>query len=203
MYEELTKTQLQVLEYIKNCVSDHGYPPSVREIGKNVGLSSSSSVHYQLNQLERKGYIKRDPSKPRAIEIGDYNPFITQSEMVDIPIVGKVAAGSPIYASQNIEEYFSLPASFIGNNECFMLVIQGSSMINAGILDGDLVIVKQQNTAKDRDIVVALIEDEATVKTYYKETNCIRLQPENPMMEPIYSTNVTILGKVIGVIRRY
>ncbi len=202
MYEDLSGVQIAILDYIKEELMKHGYPPSVREICNSVGLASTSSVHHQLNNLERKGYIRRDPSKPRALEVVKSNPFVSRPDLIDVPILGKVAAGAPIYADQEYDDYFPLPSSFVNNAECFILKIQGSSMINAGILDGDFVIVKKQNTAKDKDIVVALIEDEATVKTFYKEKDTIRLQPENPIMAPIYSRNVNILGKVIGVIRK-
>ena len=202
MYEDLSGIQIAILEFIKEELGKRGYPPSVREICSSVGLSSTSSVHHQLNNLEKKGYLKRDPLKPRAMEIIKSNPFVARQEIVDVPIVGTVTAGEPILAVENYEESFPLPASFTNNSECFMLLIKGSSMINAGILDGDYVIVKQQNSARNGEIVVALLEDEATVKTFYKEDNRVRLQPENPMMAPIYSKNVKILGKVIGVIRK-
>ncbi len=202
MYEDLTGIQIAILEYIKEELLKHGYPPSVREICSSVGLNSTSSVHHQLNNLESKGYLKRDPLKPRALEVVRSNPLISHQDTVDVPILGKVAAGIPILAQEEYDEYFPLPSSFVGNSQCFMLTIQGSSMINAGILDGDYVIVKKQNVANDGEIIVAMIEDEATVKTFYKEEDTIRLQPENPMMAPIYSRNVQILGKVIGVIRR-
>ncbi len=202
MYEDLTGVQIEILEFIKEELSNRGYPPSVREICTSVGLSSTSSVHHQLNNLEKKGYLKRDPLKPRALEVLKTNPFVNRQEIVDIPIIGQVAAGAPLLAVENYEETFPLPVSFTKNSECFILTIRGSSMINAGILDGDFVIVQQQNVANNGDIVVALLEDEATVKTFYKEENRIRLQPENPMMAPIYSKNVQILGKVIGVIRK-
>ncbi|NLW69523.1 MAG: transcriptional repressor LexA [Eubacteriaceae bacterium] len=202
MYDDLTGVQIQILEYLKSEKKIHSYSPSVREICGAVGLKSTSSVQYQLNNLEQKGYIRRNPLKPRTIEIIEKNNTINEMDMVTVPIIGKVAAGTPILAVENYEDYFPLPASFVGNAECFMLLVQGSSMINAGILDGDYVIVRHQNVAQNGEIVVAMIEDEATVKTFYHEENAIRLQPENPMMAPIYSKSVTILGKVIGVIRR-
>ncbi len=202
MYEDLSGIQIEILEFIKDELNTRGYPPSVREICTSVGLSSTSSVHHQLNNLERKGYIKRDPLKPRAMEVINSNPFVTRQEIVDVPIVGRVTAGEPILAVEEYDESFPLPVSFTNNAECFILSIKGSSMINAGILDGDYVIVQKQNTARNGEIVVALIEDEATVKTFYKEDNRIRLQPENLMMAPIYSKNVVVLGKVIGVIRK-
>ncbi len=202
MYEDLSGIQIEILEFIKDELTKHGYPPSVREICTSVGLSSTSSVHHQLNNLEKKGYLKRDPLKPRAMEVVKSNSFLTRQEIVDVPIIGRVTAGEPILAVENYEDSFPLPVSFTNNADCFILSIRGSSMINAGILDGDFVIVKQQNFARNGEIVVALLEDEATVKTFYKEDNRIRLQPENPMMAPIYSKNVQVLGKVIGVIRK-
>ena len=204
MYEDLSGIQIEILEYLKEEMKKHSYSPSVREIGAAVGLKSTSSVQYQLNNLAQLGYIRRNPLKPRTIEIIDDDELTPETEMISVPIVGKVAAGAPILAVENYEDYFPLPASFLGRgeSECFMLMVQGSSMINAGIFDGDYVIVRQQNTARNGEIVVAMIDDEATVKTFYKEENNIRLQPENPMMAPIYARNVTILGKVIGVIRK-
>lgn len=206
MYNDLSDIQLKILNLIKEEITFNGYPPSVREIGDKVGLASTSSVHYQLSNLEKKGYIKRDNAKQRAIEVVDFNPFqneemFKETDTIDIPIIGNVAAGTPILAEENIEDTFPLPSSFIGTKECFFLNVKGESMINAGILDGDLVLVKRQRTASDGEMIVALIEDEATVKTFYRETNRIRLQPENPLYEPIYANNVEILGKVIGVIR--
>ncbi len=204
MYEDLSGVQIQILEYLKEEKKKHSYSPSVREIGAAVGLKSTSSVQYQLNNLTQLGYIRRNPLKPRTIEIIDDDEPMPETEMISVPIIGKVAAGAPILAVENYEDYFPLPASFLGrgDSECFMLLVQGSSMINAGIFEGDYVIVRQQNTARNGEIVVAMIDDEATVKTFYKEENSIRLQPENPMMAPIYARNVTILGKVIGVIRK-
>ena len=202
MYEDLTSVQKQILEYIKNELGEHGYPPSVREIGSSVGLASTSSVHHQLANLEKKGYLRRNPLKPRAIEILKSNPFIPKAEITEVPIIGTIAAGNPITAFEDYEETFPLPTSFVKTDNCFMLRVKGSSMINVGILEGDFVIVKQQSTARNGDIVVALLEDEATVKTFYKEENRIRLQPENPMMAPIFSRDVQILGRVIGVFRK-
>lgn len=211
MYNDLTKIQIKILDFIKAELKDKGYPPSVREIGSNVGLTSTSSVHNQLNNLEKKGYIKRGISKQRAIEVIGFSPYQNNEEKIDevsivddiinVPIIGNVAAGTPILAEENVEDTYPLPSAFIGKNECFMLNVKGDSMINAGILDGDMVIVKKQDTANDHDLVVALIEDEATVKTFFKEKNRIRLQPENPAYDPIYSTDCKIVGKVIGVIR--
>ncbi len=206
MYEDLTGVQIAILEYIKDELHKRNYPPSVREICASVGLNSTSSVHYQLNNLEKKGYLRRDPQKPRAMEVvkgnNNDNPSITE-QVVNVPLLGKVAAGAPILAQEDHENYYPLPLSFTNNADCFMLTVQGSSMINAGIMDGDYVVVKRQNSAVDGDIVVALLDDEATVKTFYKEKDTIRLQPENPMLAPIYSKTAKVLGKVIGVIRHY
>lgn len=200
---KLSKRQLDILRFIKAEVKSKGYPPSVREIGEAVGLASSSTVHCDLARLETKGLIRRDPTKPRAIEILDEEVDIPQSQVVNVPVIGKVTAGSPITAVENIEEYFPLPDRMVPPDEhVFMLEIMGDSMIDAGILDKDYVIVKQQNTANNGEIVVAMTEDdEATVKRFYKEDTHIRLQPENPTMEPIILQNVSILGKVIGVFR--
>lgn len=200
---KLSKRQLDILRFIKAEVKSKGYPPSVREIGEAVGLASSSTVHGHLARLETKGLIRRDPTKPRAIEILDEEVDIPQSQVVNVPVIGKVTAGSPITAVENIEEYFPLPDRMVPPDEhVFMLEITGDSMIDAGILDKDYVIVKQQNTANNGEIVVAMTEDdEATVKRFYKEDTHIRLQPENPTMEPIILQNVSILGKVIGVFR--
>ena len=202
MYSDLTNRQIAILEFIKKEIRLKGYPPAVREIGEAVGLSSSSTVHGHLAQLEAKGYIRRDPTKPRAIEVTDGNETVIKKEMVNVPIIGKVTAGQPILAVENIEDTFPLPLDFVRNDNVYMLSVRGESMINAGILDGDFVLVRQQSTAKNGDIVVALLEDEATVKTFYKEKDHIRLQPENPYLEPIISKDVSILGKVIGVFRR-
>lgn len=202
MYDDLSNRQIAILDFIKKEIRKKGYPPSVREIGEAVGLSSSSTVHGHLAQLEEKGYLRRDPTKPRAIEVlGDDN-FAIKKELVNVPIVGRVTAGQPILAVENIEDTFPLPLDFVRNDEVFMLSVRGDSMMNAGILDGDYVLVKQQNTARNGDIVVALLTDEATVKTFYKEHDHIRLQPENPAYEPIISKDITILGKVTGVFRR-
>ncbi|WFE15988.1 transcriptional repressor LexA [Bacillus atrophaeus] len=201
---KLSKRQLDILRFIKAEVKTKGYPPSVREIGEAVGLASSSTVHGHLARLETKGLIRRDPTKPRAIEILDEEEVqIPKSQVVNVPVIGKVTAGSPITAVENIEEYFPLPDRMIPPDEhVFMLEIMGESMIDAGILDKDYVIVKQQSTANNGEIVVAMTEDdEATVKRFYKEDTHVRLQPENPTMEPIILQNVSILGKVIGVFR--
>ncbi len=203
---KLSKRQQEILDFIKHEVKTKGYPPSVREIGKAVGLASSSTVHGHLSRLESKGYIRRDPTKPRAIEIlePEETASIPKQHSINVPLVGKVTAGSPITAIENIEEYIPLPESFAPSGEqIFLLTVTGDSMIEAGILDGDYIIVRQQQTANNGDIVVAMTEDdEATVKRFFKEKDYIRLQPENPTMEPIILKNVTILGKVIGVFRR-
>jgi repressor LexA len=203
---KLSKRQQDILNFIKGEVKAKGYPPSVREIGEAVGLASSSTVHGHLARLESKGLIRRDPTKPRAIEILeiDENAHIPRNHAVSVPVVGKVTAGMPITAIENIEEYFPLPERLAPADEnVFMLEIMGESMIEAGILDGDYVIVKQQSTANNGDIVVAMTEeDEATCKRFFKEKDYIRLQPENSTMDPIILKNVSILGKVIGVYRQ-
>lgn len=198
----LTTRQNQILAFIKDTLCAKGYPPSVREIGKAVGLSSSSTVHSHLAKIEELGFIRRDPTKPRAIEVLGEVPW-RQGAFVSVPLVGRVTAGQPILAVENIEETYALPKSLIGNNEdVFMLTVQGSSMINAGILDGDYVLVNKQKSANNSDIVVALLDnEEATVKRFFKEKDIIRLQPENDSMSPIYSRDVSILGKVIGIFR--
>jgi len=205
---KMSNRQQAILEFIKTQVREKGYPPSVREIGEAVGLASSSTVHGHLDRLEKKGLIRRDPTKPRAIEILDDSDSTPPRELTSpvrhVPLVGKVTAGQPITATENIEEYFPLPAHMVGDQPVFMLSVSGDSMIEAGIHDGDYVIVRQQQTANNGDIVVAMTEDnEATVKTFYKERDHIRLQPENSAMEPIRLKNVTILGKVIGLIRSF
>lgn len=201
---KLSNRQKAILDFIKNEVREKGYPPSVREIGEAVGLASSSTVHGHLERLEKKGYIRRDPTKPRAIEItdGDDSASMFHLAVSRIPLVGKVTAGEPILATENIEDYFPLPSHFADEDNTFMLKVSGDSMIEAGIHDGDYVIVRTQQTADNGDIVVAMNEDnEATVKTFYREKDHIRLQPENSAMEPIILKNVTILGKVIGLFR--
>ena len=198
-YGKITDKQREILEYIKAEIL--GYPPAVREICEAVKLKSTSSVHAHLETLEKNGYIRRDPTKPRAIEIVDENFNLTRREMVNVPIVGKVAAGEPILAVENIENYFPIPAEFMPNEPTFILQVQGESMINAGILDGDYVLVQQQPTANDGDMVVALVDDSATVKTFYKENGYYRLQPENDFMDPIIVSEVMIMGKVIGTFR--
>jgi len=202
---KLSKRQQDILDFIKQEVKSKGYPPSVREIGLAVGLASSSTVHGHLERLETKGLIRRDPTKPRAIEILDLeeDSHIPKSKVINVPLIGKVTAGMPITAIENVEEYFPLPEHLAGyDQQVFMLEISGESMIDAGIHDGDYVIVRQQKTAQNGDIVVAMTEeDEATVKRFYKEKNHFRLQPENPTMQPIILENVSILGKVIGLYR--
>lgn len=201
--EELLNTrQKQILKYIKATLRSKGYPPSVREIGEAVGLSSSSTVHSYLSKLETMGFIRRDPTKPRAIDVLDEAPW-RQKQITPVPLVGRVTAGEPILAVENIEETYPFPTELVGDSDVFMLAVKGNSMIEAGILDGDYVLVHGQNTARNGDIVVALIdEEEATVKRFFKEKDYIRLQPENPTMEPIYSRNVSILGKVTGLFRK-
>ena len=193
--------QEMIFKYIKEFLLEKGYPPSVREIGKAVGLKSSSTVHGYLARLEEAGLIKRDPTKPRAIDILDEKPW---DKTVKVPLVGAVTAGVPILAEENIEDVFSFPQGLIGTrDDAFMLRVQGESMINAGIFDGDYILVRQQDTANDNDIVVALVNDNtATVKRFFREKDCIRLQPENDTMEPFYEKNVAVLGKVIGVYRQ-
>lgn len=199
----ITPKQKEILEYIKDQILTRGFPPAVREICEAVNLKSTSSVHSHLETLEKNGYIRRDPTKPRAIEILDDNFNLTRREMVNIPIIGRVAAGEPLLAEQNIEDYFPIPVEYMPNKQTFMLQVQGESMINAGILSGDYVIVEQTPSAENGEQVVALIEDGATVKTFYREEGIIRLQAENDAYDPIILTDVTILGKVIGVIRMY
>ncbi|MBW5448186.1 transcriptional repressor LexA [Cohnella sp. CFH 77786] len=203
---KMSNRQNAILEFIKNEVREKGYPPSVREIGEAVGLASSSTVHGHLDRLEKKGLIRRDPTKPRAIEIldDDGSSFGFTSSVRQVPLVGKVTAGVPITATENIEEYYPLPVSMVGDQPVFMLSVMGESMIEAGIHDGDYVIVRQQQTANNGDIVVAMTEEnEATVKTFYKERDHIRLQPENSALEPLRLKHVSILGKVIGLIRSF
>ncbi|KAA0564305.1 MULTISPECIES: transcriptional repressor LexA [Bacillaceae] len=202
---KLSKRQQDILEYIKIAVREKGYPPSVREIGEAVGLASSSTVHGHLARLESKGLIRRDPTKPRAIEILNLEEdTIPRQRVVNVPLIGKVTAGQPITAVENVEEFFPLPERMAPSDEqVFMLEIMGDSMIEAGILDGDFVIVRQQQTANNGDIVVAMTEeDEATVKRFFKEKDYVRLQPENSTMAPIILRNVSILGKVVGVYRQ-
>jgi repressor LexA len=201
---ELTKRQQQILDFIRGEIHRCGYPPSVREIGEAVGLSSSSTVHSHLAALEAKGFLRRDPSKPRALEVLDYRDTdrgIDLSSVRAVPLVGQVAAGQPILAAENIEQTLALPAE-MADDSTFILRVRGESMIEAGILDGDFVVVRQQPTANNGDIVVAMIDDSATVKTFYREADRVRLQPENSTMEPIFTRDVSILGKVVALFRR-
>ncbi len=202
-HEELSKRQQSILDFIRTEINSKGYPPSVREIGKAVGLSSSSTVHSHLASLEKTGYIRRDPTKPRAIELLGNDNFISNKELASIPLVGQITAGQPILASENIEDTFPLPLNLLnhGGESIFMLKVRGDSMIEAGIHDGDYILVRQQSIANDGDIVVALLGEEATVKTFYKEKHAIRLQPENKSLTPIISRDVKIIGKVVGLFR--
>ena len=198
---KITAKQEEILEYIKSQILERGFPPSVRDICEAVHLKSTSSVHSHLETLEKNGYIRRDPTKPRAIEILDDDFNLTRREVVNVPIVGHVAAGEPILATENIENYFPIPVEYMPNEETFMLKVKGESMINAGIFNGDNVLVKKQPNAENGDIVVALVDDSATVKTFYKEDGYYRLQPENDTMDPIIVKECSILGKVFGVFR--
>lgn len=200
---KISKKQSEILEYIKERILEKGYPPAVREICEAVNLKSTSSVHAHLETLEKNGYIRRDPTKPRAIEICDDSFQLVRHEMTSIPIVGTVAAGQPILAEENIEGYFPLPVDMAPNAESFVLKVKGDSMINAGIFSGDQIFVERTNVARNGDTVVALVDDSATVKTFYKENGHIRLQPENDDMDPIIVDNCEILGKVYGVFRLY
>lgn len=213
--EKLTKRQQQILDYIRKCIEVKHYPPSVREIGQAIGLSSPSTVHAHLNALEAKGFIKRDGAKSRSMVVtgqkGSSHPAASQPavkefnghSLTSLPLVGRVAAGTPILAEQNIEEEVPLPTSLFGDDGSFLLVVRGDSMVNAGIFDGDTLLVREQRSAQDGDIVVAMIDDGATVKTFYKEKDCIRLQPENDALEPIYTRDAQILGVVTGLFRNY
>lgn len=201
-YGKISKKQQEILDYLKSEIVRRGYPPTVREICDAVHLKSTSSVHSHLESLEKNGYIRRDPAKPRAIEIVDDAFNVTRREVASIPLVGQVAAGVPILAAQNIESYFPLPADYMPQNQAFMLRVKGTSMINAGINNGDLLLVEEQKTARNGDIVVAMIDDSATVKRFYKEKGYIRLQPENDSMDPIIvKDHLQIIGKVFGVLR--
>ena len=209
---DLNQREKTILRFIERQIMTDGYPPSVREIGKAVGLSSTATVHGYLAKLEEKGYIKKKDKKGRTLRLlkgvsgeekkTSSKDFYTQKELVEVPVVGKITAGAPILAVENITDTFPIPIDFAGNSDCFMLTVRGESMIEAGILDGDYILVKRQNTAENGEIVVALIEDEATVKTFYKEKDHIRLQPENSTMDPIIVPNCEILGKVAGVFRK-
>ncbi len=207
---ELNKKEQAILKFIGKSIDEEGYPPSVREIGKAVGLKSTATVHGYLEKLEQKGFIKKVSQKGRTlrivkdeeISVNKTKDVYTGKEMVEVPVLGKITAGLPILAVENVSDTFPIPIDFVGNNESFMLIVKGESMIEAGILDGDYILVKRQNVANNGEIVVALIDDEATVKTFYKEKNYIRLQPENPTMEPIIVPTCEILGKVAGVFRK-
>lgn len=203
MAGKISAKQSEILEFIKQEILHRGYPPAVREICEAVGLKSTSSVHSHLETLEKNGYIRRDPTKPRAIEIIDDEFNMTRRETVNVPIVGTVAAGTPILATENIEGYFPMPVENMPNQQSFILKVKGDSMINAGIFDGDQIFVKQQSTARNGDMVVALVDDSSTVKTFYKEDGYYRLQPENDSMDPIIVKEVEILGKVFGVMRLF
>ena len=210
--EELNKREKTILKFIEKQIMTDGYPPSVREIGQAVGLSSTATVHGYLERIEKKGYIKKKDKKGRTLRLlkgstgetkkTSSKDFYTQKELVEVPVVGKITAGMPILAVENVTDTFPIPIDFVGNSECFMLTVRGESMIEAGILDGDYILVKKQNNANNGEIVVALIEDEATVKTFYKEKDHIRLQPENSTMNPIIVPTCEILGKVAGVFRK-
>ncbi len=200
-YGKITKKQSEILEYIKEEILKRGYPPAVREICEAVSLKSTSSVHSHLETLEKNGYIKRDSTKPRAIEIVDDSFQMVRREMTSIPILGEVAAGQPLLAQENIEGYFPIPMDMAPNSDLFILKVKGESMINVGIYDGDQIFVEQTNVARNGEIIVALVDDSATVKTFYKERNHIRLQPENDTMDPIIVPDCQILGRVFGVFR--
>ncbi len=210
--QELNKREKAILKFIEKKIGEDGYPPSVREIGRAVGLSSTATVHGYLAKLRDKGYIKKEDKKGRTLKLlkggngklvnNSQKDFYAQKELVDVPLVGKITAGMPILAVENVTDTFPIPIDFVGNSDCFMLTVRGESMIEAGILDGDYILVRKQADAINGEIVVALIEDEATVKTFYKEKDHIRLQPENQTMDPIIVPNCNILGKVIGVFRR-
>lgn len=209
---DLNKRERAILKFIEKQINEKGYPPSVREIGKAVGLSSTATVHGYLAKLTKKGYIKKEDQKGRTLRVlkggladnekPSPKPLYNGRELVDVPVIGKITAGAPILAVENVTDTFPIPIDFVGNSESFMLTVRGESMIEAGILDGDYILVKRQNSARNGQIVVALIEDEATVKTFYKEKDYIRLQPENSTMDPIIVPDCKILGRVAGVFRR-
>lgn len=201
MAGKISVKQQEILEYIKSQILDRGFPPTVRDICEAVHLKSTSSVHSHLETLEKNGYIRRDPTKPRAIEILDDSFNFMRREIVNVPMLGRVAAGEPLFAEQNIENYFPIPTEFMPNNQTFMLKVKGDSMIKIGILDGDFILVEQCQTARNGEVIVALVEDGATVKRFFKEEGIIRLQPENDALAPIIVEDVQILGKVIGVFR--
>lgn len=198
---KISAKQQQILDYIKEEILEKGYPPTVREICEKVGLRSTSSVHSHLNTLEENGYIRRDPTKPRAIEIMDDEFGLTRREMTNIPVIGRVAAGEPLLAVENIKNYFPLPTEFLPNCETYILEVKGESMINVGFFEGDYLIIEKTNVAKNGDIVVALIDDSVTVKRFYKENGYIRLQPENDTMDPIIVDDCTIVGKAFALYR--
>ena len=200
---KISSKQQEILDYIKSQILERGFPPAVRDICEAVHLKSTSSVHSHLETLEKNGYIRRDPTKPRAIEILDDSFAMMRREMTSVPIIGHVAAGEPLLAEQNIEDYFPIPVEMLPNANTFLLKVQGESMVNAGIFSGDYIMVRQQSNAENGDMVVALVEDSATVKTFYKEEGHIRLQPENDSMDPIILDDVQILGKVFGVFRMF
>ena len=200
-YGKITPKQQEILDFIKSEILSKGYPPAVRDICEAVHLKSTSSVHSHLETLEKNGYIRRDPTKPRAIEIMDDSFNLSRREVVNVPMVGTVAAGQPILAQEHIEGYFPIPAEYMPNTDCFMLKVKGESMINAGIFDGDYIMVRQQNVASNGEMIVALVDDSATVKTFYKENGHYRLQPENDSMDPIIVNECSILGKVFGIMR--
>lgn len=200
-YGKISKKQQEILEYIKETILKKGYPPAVREICEAVKLKSTSSVHSHLETLEKNGYIRRDPTKPRTIEIIDDCFNLARREVVNVPLIGTVAAGTPLLAQENIETYFPIPSELLPNKEIFMLKVKGDSMIEAGIFNGDQILVEKTNTAENGEIVVALLDDSATVKRFYREDGHYRLQPENASMEPIFVDEVQILGKVIGLFR--
>jgi repressor LexA len=204
MYEDISKKQTQILEFIKEEIVNKGYPPSVREMCTAVGLKSTSTVHSHLEKLEQKGYIRKDAAKPRTIEVLDKGtePAVKNKEVVNIPIIGRVAAGEPILAVENIEDVFPMPVEFVPKGDSFMLRVRGDSMINAGIYNDDYILVKHQSSAENGDIVVALLNNEATVKRFFKEKDHIRLQPENENMASILTKEIAILGKVVGLFRK-
>lgn len=202
-YGKITSKQKEILEYIKGEIINKGYPPSVREMCEAVNLKSTSSVHAHLESLEKNGYIRKDPTKPRTIEIIDDSFNLSRREIVNVPIVGKVAAGEPILAVENIENYFPIPLEYMPNNDTFMLIVKGESMVNVGIHDGDMIVVEKNVNVRNGDIVVALVDDSATVKTFYKENGHIRLQPENDYMDPIIVESCEILGKISSLFRSY
>ncbi|MDF2944678.1 MAG: lexA [Herbinix sp.] len=202
-YGRISNKQKEILEYLKSQIINKGYPPAVREICEAVKLKSTSSVHSHLETLEKNGYIRRDPSKPRAIEIIDDEFNLTRRELVNVPIIGTITAGQPILAVENIDSYFPIPSEYMPNEDTFMLKVKGDSMINVGIFNGDKILVQKQSHAKNGDFVVALIGEEVTVKTFYKENGFYRLQPENDTMDPIIVPDLNILGKVIGLFRMF